>query len=44
MGPFGISNVLYKTGNNISKMDTGLITSYALYIVLGLIVLVFLVF
>ena len=44
MGPYGLSNVLFKTGNNISKMDTGIITSYALYIVLGLISLIFLVF
>jgi NADH-ubiquinone oxidoreductase chain 5 len=44
MGPYGLSNVLFKTGNNISKLDTGIITSYALYIVLGLISLIFLVF
>ena len=44
MGPYGLSNVLFKTGNNISKLDTGIITSYALYIVLGLISLLFLVF
>lgn len=44
MGPHGLSNVLYKTGINISKLDTGIVTSYALYIVLGLISLIFLVF
>lgn len=44
MGPHGLSNVLFKTGNNISKLDTGIVTSYALYIVLGIISLIFLVF
>ena len=44
MGPYGLANVLYKTGKNISKLDTGIVTSYALYIVLGLISLIFLVF
>ena len=44
MGPYGLSNVLFKTGINISKLDTGIVTSYALYIVLGLISLIFLVF
>ena len=44
MGPHGLSSVLYKTGINISKLDTGIVTSYALYIVLGLISLIFLVF
>ena len=36
--------MLFKTGKNISKLDTGIITSYALYIVLSLISLIFLVF
>lgn len=44
MGPYGLSNVLFNTGKNISKLDTGIVTSYALYIVLGLISLIFLVF
>jgi NADH-ubiquinone oxidoreductase chain 5 len=44
VGPFGLSNVLYNSGKNISKLDTGIVTSYALYIVLGLISLVFLIF
>ena len=44
VGPFGISEFLFKTGKNISKWDTGIVTSYALYIVLGLISMLFLLF
>lgn len=44
IGPYGLSNVLFLTGRNISKLDTGIVTSYALYIVLGLISLIFLIF
>lgn len=44
IGPFGLANTLYFSGKNISKLDTGIITSYALYIVLGLIGLIFLIF
>jgi NADH-ubiquinone oxidoreductase chain 5 len=44
VGPYGLSSVLSNTGKNIAKLDTGIITSYALYIVLGLITLLFLLF
>jgi NADH-ubiquinone oxidoreductase chain 5 len=44
LGPFGLSNVLSNTGKTISKLDTGIVTSYALYIVLGLISLMFVIF
>lgn len=44
MGPYGLSNILFKTGNNISKLDSGIVTSYALYIVLGIFSLIFIVF
>jgi NADH-ubiquinone oxidoreductase chain 5 len=44
IGPYGISNVLFNTGKIISKLDTGIVTSYALYIVLGLISLIFIIF
>ena len=44
IGPFGLSNYLIKTSFNISKLDSGLVTNYALYITLGLLSLVFLVF
>jgi len=44
MGPFGISEFLFNTGKNISKWDTGIVTSYALYIVLGLITMLLILF
>ncbi|BEI87280.1 NADH dehydrogenase subunit 5 (mitochondrion) [Cutaneotrichosporon cavernicola] len=44
VGPFGVSNVLSNTGRNIASYDTGIITSYALYIILGLITFLFLLF
>nr|WVH38080.1 NADH dehydrogenase subunit 5 [Cubamyces lactineus] len=44
IGPYGLSNTLNNTGMNISKLDTGVITTYSLYITLGLLSLVFLVF
>jgi len=44
LGPHGLANVFYNTGNNISKLDTGVITTYSLYITLGLLSLLFLVF
>ena len=44
IGPYGLSNVLSNTALNISKLDTGVITTYSLYITLGLLSLLFLVF
>lgn len=44
VGPFGLSSIIKNTGDNIAKLDTGIVTSYALYIVLGLITIVFLLF
>jgi len=44
LGPYGFSNSLYNTGNNLSKLDTGIITTYSLYITLALLSLLFLVF
>jgi len=44
LGPQGLSNTFTNTGYNISKLDSGVITTYALYITLGLLALVFLVF
>jgi NADH-ubiquinone oxidoreductase chain 5 len=43
-GPYGLSILLTNTGKNIAKLDTGIITTYSLYITLGLISLLFLVF
>ena len=44
VGPYGISTILTKTGVNIGKLDTGVVTTYSLYITLGLLSLLFLVF
>jgi len=43
-GPYGLSTLLQNTGIKLSKLDTGVITTYALYITLSLIVLLMLVF
>ena len=37
LGPFGLEKGLLSLSNNISKLNTGIITSYALYILVGLI-------
>nr|YP_009912213.1 NADH dehydrogenase subunit 5 [Phallus echinovolvatus]QLD96651.1 NADH dehydrogenase subunit 5 [Phallus echinovolvatus] len=44
IGPYGLSNVFRKTGKNIAKLDTGVVTTYSLYICLGFLCLLFLVF
>ena len=44
VGPYGISTVLINAGINIGKLDTGVVTTYSLYITLGLLSLIFLVF
>nr|YP_009653000.1 NADH dehydrogenase subunit 5 [Laccaria amethystina]QCG70059.1 NADH dehydrogenase subunit 5 [Laccaria amethystina] len=44
LGPYGLANSLNNSGLNISKLDTGIITTYSLYITIGLISLLFLVF
>jgi NADH-ubiquinone oxidoreductase chain 5 len=43
-GPHGFSTVLTDAGKSVSNYDTGVITSYALYIILGLISFIFLLF
>lgn len=43
-GPFGLSEVMTGRSKVVSSYDTGIITSYALYIILGLTSLVFLLF
>ena len=37
LGPYGLELGLLKLSNNLGKLDTGIITSYALYILIGLI-------
>nr|YP_010335498.1 NADH dehydrogenase subunit 5 [Pleurotus giganteus]UNH92429.1 NADH dehydrogenase subunit 5 [Pleurotus giganteus] len=44
LGPYGLSNAFTNTGINIAKLDTGIVTTYALYITLGLLSLLFIVF
>ena len=43
-GPNGLTISLYSLGKNIGKLDTGVVTSYALYIVLGFIIIFFIIF
>ena len=44
LGPYGLASVLENTANSIAKLDTGVITTYSLYITIGILTLVFLVF
>jgi len=44
IGPYGLSHTLINTGKNISKLDTGIITTYSIYITLSLLSLIFLIF
>ena len=44
IGPFGLTQGSYSASFNLTKLDTGIITTYALYITLGLISLLFLIY
>jgi NADH-ubiquinone oxidoreductase chain 5 len=44
LGPFGLTNTLYGGSQSIAKMDTGIVTQYALYIMIGLISITLLLF
>nr|QIC20163.1 NADH dehydrogenase subunit 5 [Tricholoma matsutake]UIX25600.1 NADH dehydrogenase subunit 5 [Tricholoma matsutake]UIX25628.1 NADH dehydrogenase subunit 5 [Tricholoma matsutake]UIX25656.1 NADH dehydrogenase subunit 5 [Tricholoma matsutake]UIX25683.1 NADH dehydrogenase subunit 5 [Tricholoma matsutake] len=44
LGPYGLANTLTNTGINIANLDTGIITTYSLYITIGLLSLLFLIF
>nr|YP_010243086.1 NADH dehydrogenase subunit 5 [Coprinus comatus]QTJ26219.1 NADH dehydrogenase subunit 5 [Coprinus comatus] len=44
IGPYGLTNKITGTGLNIAKLDTGVITTYSLYITIGLLSLLFIVF
>lgn len=37
LGPYGLEKILLRLSKSISDLDTGVITSYALYILIGLI-------
>ena len=44
VGPHGLSELLYSISKDISKLDTGIITTYALYFTIGLLFLLSLIF
>lgn len=44
LGPYGLSNYFYNAGKNLSNLDTGVITTYSLYITIALISLLFILF
>lgn len=44
VGPYGLSQLLPMTGQRIAEYDTSLVTTYALYVMLGLLFLVLLLF
>lgn len=44
LGPNGLSNVFYNLAKNIARLDSGIITTYALYITISLLVFIFLFF
>jgi NADH-ubiquinone oxidoreductase chain 5 len=44
IGPNGLAVNLISTGNNLSKLDSGIITTYALYMTLGIILILFYLF
>jgi NADH-ubiquinone oxidoreductase chain 5 len=44
LGPYGLSNYFYNSGKNLAKLDTGVITTYSLYITIALISLLFILF
>src|SRR5688572_21662766 len=41
LGPYGLEVGLTYIGNKLSKLDSGIITSYALYILVGLVLYIF---
>lgn len=44
LGPYGLSNILINTSMKLTKLDTGIITTYALYITISLISILFILF
>ena len=44
VGPHGLSTVLKNSADNVAKLDTGVITTYALYITIAFLALLFIVF
>jgi NADH-ubiquinone oxidoreductase chain 5 len=44
VGPYGLTSAISNTGLNVAKLDTGVVTTYSLYICLGLLTLLFIAF
>ena len=44
VGPYGLATSLSNASLNFSRLDTGVITTYSLYITLGILSLLFIVF
>ena len=44
IGPFGLTNLSYNASQQVASVDTGVVTSYALYIILGFISITLLLF
>jgi NADH-ubiquinone oxidoreductase chain 5 len=44
LGPNGISKIILISSNNISKLDTGNLTNYTIYIAISLVILTFILF
>ena len=44
IGPYGLGKLLFNLSNFLSKLDTGVVTSYALYILIGFISYMFIIY
>jgi len=44
LGPYGLAKTFVNTSANIAELDTGIITTYSLYITIGILSLLFLIF
>nr|YP_010041382.1 NADH dehydrogenase subunit 5 [Pisolithus microcarpus]QPA36160.1 NADH dehydrogenase subunit 5 [Pisolithus microcarpus] len=44
IGPYGLASALNQSASNISKLDTGVITTYSIYITLSTLILIFIAF
>jgi NADH-ubiquinone oxidoreductase chain 5 len=44
LGPFGLTNSVYNGSRQISSLDTGIVTQYSLYMMIGLISITLLLF
>jgi NADH-ubiquinone oxidoreductase chain 5 len=44
LGPFGLTNSVYSGSRQIASLDTGIVTQYSLYIMIGLISITLLLF